>query len=59
MVNTKTFTENNKFLRQPMNIIQSKNHKMGAYEINIISLSRFINKMHILNSAYGGLALVY
>ena len=54
MVNTNTFTKNNKFLRQSMNIIQSKNHEIRTYEINTISLIKYM-----LNNEYYGLALVY
>ena len=32
---------NNKYLRHLMNKIQSKDHRMGAYEINKMSLSCF------------------
>ena len=54
MVNTNTFKKNNKFLRQSINIIQSKNHKIKTYEINTVSLIKYI-----LNNGYDGLALVY
>ena len=42
---------NNKYLRHSMNTIQSKNHRIGTYEINKISLSCFDDKIHILNNA--------
>ena len=54
MVNTNTFKKNNKFLRQSINIIQSKNHKIKTYKINTVSLIKYI-----LNNGYDGLALVY
>ena len=40
-----------------MKRIQSKNHRIGTYETNKISLSRFDDKMHIQNNGYDGLAL--
>ena len=39
--------------------IQSKNHRIGNYEINEISLSCFEDKIHILNNGYDGLVLGY
>ena len=39
---------NNKYLRHLMNRIQSKNHRIGTYEINQISLSCFDDKIRIL-----------
>ena len=50
---------NNKCLKHSMNRIQSKNHRIGTYEINKILLSCFDDKIHILNSGYDGLALGY
>ena len=38
---------NKKCLRYSMNRIQSKNHKIGTYEINMISLSCFGDKIYI------------
>ena len=35
---------NKKIIRQKMKIIQSKKHKLGTYEIDKISLSRFDDK---------------
>ena len=35
-----------------MNTIQSKNHKIGTYEINKISLSCFEDKMYIQNNGF-------
>ena len=40
---------NNKCLRHSMNIIQSRDHRIGIYEINKISLSCFDDKIHILS----------
>ena len=48
-----------KCLRDSMNRIQSKDHKIEVYEIKKISSSCFDDKMHILNSGYDGLALGY
>ena len=39
--------------------IQSKNHRIGVYEINKISLSCFDNKIHIFKNRCNGLALGY
>ena len=50
---------NNKYLRHSMNRVQSKNHKIGSYKINKISLSCFDDKIYILNNGYSGLALEY
>ena len=42
-----------------MNRIQSKDHRIGTYEINKILLSSFDDKMYILNIRCDGLALGY
>ena len=42
-----------------MKRIQSKDHRIGTYEINKILLSSFDDKMYILNIRYDGLALGY
>ena len=42
-----------------MNIIQSKDHRTGKYEINIISLSCFDDKIYFKNNEYHGSALGY
>ena len=42
-----------------MNRIQGKNHIIGTYEINKMSLPCFVGKIYILNNGYGGLALDY
>ena len=42
-----------------MNRIESKDHKIGIYEINKISLSCFDDKVYIQNNEYDGLALGY
>ena len=42
-----------------MNRIQSKDHRIGTYEITKISLSYFGDKIDIQNSEYDGLALGY
>ena len=49
----------NKCLRHSMNRIQSKNHRIGTYEINKVSLSCFDDKIYILNNGYDGLVLGY
>ena len=50
---------NKKCLRHSMNRIQSKDYKIGTYEINKISLSCFNDKIYIQNNGYDGLALGY
>ena len=50
---------NNKCLRYLMNRIESKNHRIKTYEINIISLLCFDDKINILNKGYDALALGY
>ena len=50
---------NKKCLRYSMNRIESKDHKIGIYEINKISLSCFDDKIYIQNNEYDGLALGY
>ena len=42
-----------------MNRIQSKDHRMGTYEINKISLPYFDGKIYIQNNGYHGLAIGY
>ena len=42
-----------------MNRIQTKDHSIGTYEINKISLCRFDDKIYIQNNGYDGLALGY
>ena len=42
-----------------MNRIQSKDHTIGTYEINKISLYYFDDKIYIQNNGYDGLALGY
>ena len=50
---------NNKCLRHSMNRIQSKDHRIGTYKINKISLICFHNKIYIQNNGYDGLVLSY
>ena len=42
-----------------MNRIQSKDHKIGTYKINKISLSCFDDKSYIQSNGCDGLALGY
>ena len=42
-----------------MNRFQSKNHRLGTYEMNKMSLSHFDYKLYILNNPYDGLAPGY
>ena len=50
---------NKKCLRHSMNRIQSKDHKIGNYEINKICLPCFDDKIYIQNYGYDELALGY
>ena len=50
---------NNKCSGYLMNRIQRKNHKIGSYKINKISLSCFDDKIYSLNNGYDGLTLGY
>ena len=50
---------NKKCLRHLMSRIQSKDHKIGTYEIDKISLSCFDSKIYIQNNGFDGLALGY
>ena len=46
-------------LRHSITRIQNKNHRMGTYDFNKISLQFSDDKMHILNHTYNRLALSY
>ena len=48
-----------KCLRHLMNRTQRKDHRIGTYEINKISLSCFDDKIYILNRGRDGLTLGY
>ena len=48
---------NNKCLKQSMNRIYSKDHRIGTYEINKISLPCFNDKIYIQKNGYDRLAL--
>ena len=50
---------NKKCLRHSMNRIQSKNYKIGTFEINKIPLSCFDDKIFIKSSRCDGLTLGY
>ena len=50
---------NDKCIRYSMSRIQSKNYRIGKYEIRKISLSCFDDKIYIQNNGYDGLALGY
>ena len=50
---------NKNCLRHSMNRIQSKDHRIGTFEINKISLSYFDDKIYIQNNGCDGLALGY
>ena len=50
---------NKKRLRHAVNRIQSKDHRIGAYKINKISLSCFDDRIYTRNNGYDGLALTY
>ena len=50
---------NKKCLRHLMKRIQRKDHRIGTYEINKISLSCFDDKIYIQNNGCDELAVVY
>ena len=50
---------NNKCIRYSMNRIQSKDRRIGSYEINQVSLFCFGDKIHIQKNGYNRLALGY
>ena len=50
---------NKKCLRDSMNRIQSKDHRIGTYETNKISLSCFDDKIHIQSNGCNGLGHGY
>ena len=50
---------NDKCLRHLVNRIQSKDHRIGTYEISKISLSCCNDKIYILNNVYDALGLSY
>ena len=50
---------NKKYLRNSMSRIQSKDYKIGTYEISKISLTSFDDKIYIQNYGCDGLALGY
>ena len=50
---------NNKCIRHSINSIQSKNHRIGTYEMIKTSLSCFNDKIYIQNNGYDRLALGY
>ena len=55
----KEFLLNKKCLRHSMNKIQSKDHKIGTYEINKTPLSCFDDETYIQNNGCDGLAVGY
>ena len=46
-------------MRHSMNWIQIKDHRIGTYEINKVSLSSFDDKIYVQDNGYDGLALNY
>ena len=58
-INYKDVLLNNKCLKHSVYRIQSKDQRLGTYEINIISLSCFDDKIYIQNNGYEGIALGY
>ena len=50
---------NRKCLRRLLSRIQSRSYKIATYEIKKLSLSRFDDKIYIVNNGYDGLALRY
>ena len=53
----KDVLSNKKCLKDSMNRIQSKDHRIRTYEINKISLSCSDDKIYIQNNGCDGLAL--
>ena len=49
----------NKCLRDSVSRIQSKDHRIGTYEIDKFPLSCFAEKIYIQNTGYDGSALSY
>ena len=56
-MNIKDVLLNNKYMRHSMNIIQSKDHRIGTYDVNKILLSCFDDKIYIQIYRYDGLAV--
>ena len=56
-MNIKDVLLNNKYMRHSMNIIQSKDHRIGTYDVNKILLSCFDDKIYIQIYRSDGLAL--
>ena len=50
---------NNIYLRDPMNRIHSKDHRIGTYKISKISMSCFDDKTCIQSNSHDGLDLAY
>ena len=50
---------NNECIRHSMNRIQSKDHRIGTYEINKISLFCYDDKIYIKNNEYHRLTFGY
>ena len=50
---------NIKCIRHSMNRIQSKDHRIGTYQIKKISSPCFDDKIYIHNNGYNGLAHAY
>ena len=55
-MNIKDVLLNNKYMRHSMNIIQSKDHRIGTYDVNKILSSCFDDKIYIQIYRYDGLA---
>ena len=55
----KDISLNKKCLRHSIKMIESKDHKIGTYEINKISFSCFDDKIYIKENGCDGLALGY
>ena len=46
-----------KYLRRPLNRVQSKNHKIETCKMNKISLPNFDDKIYILDNVFKALSL--
>ena len=58
-MNIKDVLLNNKYMRHSVNIIQSKDHRIGTYDVNKILLSCFDDKIYIQIYRYDGLAFKF
>ena len=58
-IKSKDVLLNSKCLSRSLNRIQSKDHKIGLFEVNKILLLCFVDKIYFQNNGYDTLALGY